>query len=89
MKLCVIGGGSTYTPELLGGLAEKKAEIPIKEVVLLDIDKERLRDVGEFAVRMMANIAPEIEISYTLDRNKALQDADFVITQIRVGHQIA
>lgn len=89
MKLCVIGGGSTYTPELLSGLAEKKKEIPINEVVLLDIDPERLKDVGEFAKRMMTHLAPEIKLSYTCDRKEALINADFVVTQIRVGHQIA
>lgn len=89
MKLCVIGGGSTYSPELLSGLAEKKKEIPIDEVVLLDIDAERLKDVGEFAHRMMAHLAPEIKLSYTLDKKAALKGADFVVTQIRVGHQQA
>ena len=89
MKLCVIGGGSTYTPELLSGLAGKKAEIPVNEVVLLDIDEERLNVVGEFVIRMMKKLAPEIKVSYTLDREEALSGADFVVTQIRVGHQIA
>lgn len=89
MKLCVIGGGSTYTPELLSGLVQKRQEIPVDEVVLLDVDFERLKDVGEFAKRMMAHLAPTIKISYTLDRVEALKGADFVITQIRVGHQIA
>lgn len=82
-------GGSTYTPELLSGLAGKKAEIPVNEVVLLDIDEERLNVVGEFVIRMMKKLAPEIKVSYTLDREEALSGADFVVTQIRVGHQIA
>ena len=53
MKITVIGGGSTYTPELVNGFLERAATLPITELWLMDIDKERLDIVGGFAQRMV------------------------------------
>lgn len=89
LKICTIGGGSSYTPEIIEGMIErkKKGELPIREVWLLDIDegKEKLEIVGNLAKRMVKEAGVDIEIHLTLDRKEALKDADFVTTQFRVG----
>ena len=53
MKLAVIGGGSTYTPELVSGLSRERERVPVDELVLHDIDRERRTVVGEMAARML------------------------------------
>ncbi len=83
MKLAIIGGGSTYTPELVHGLATRATGVT--HVALLDVDPERLRVVGGFVRRM----APGLRIDATSDPDAALDGADFVVTQIRVGGQAA
>jgi 6-phospho-beta-glucosidase len=87
VKIVTIGGGSSYTPELMEGFITRYEELPIKEIWLVDIEegKEKLRIVGEMARRMWDASPYDIEIITTLDRRKALVDADFVTTQFRVG----
>ena len=87
MKLVVIGGGSSYTPELIEGVIDHHRTLPIMEVVLVDIEegKRKLQINTEFAKRMVKKAGHEIEVKGTLDRRGALQGADFIITQIRVG----
>jgi len=85
MKLAVIGGGSTYTPELLEGLILRHAEFPLTEVVLMDIDPERLTPVAGFCARMAARGGHPFTVRATLDRRDAVAGADFVVNQIRVG----
>ena len=53
VKIAVVGGGSTYTPELVEGFARRHQRLPIDELVLLDIDPERLEIVGGLARRML------------------------------------
>ena len=53
MKIAVIGGGSTYTPELVNGFLSRVNNLPLEELWLMDIDKERLKTVGGFAQRMV------------------------------------
>jgi len=89
MKVAIIGGGSTYTPELIEGLIREHKKIDLSEVVLMDIDQERLKIVGDFAKRMAEHAKVPFKISYTEDRTKAITGADFVITQIRVGQMPA
>jgi 6-phospho-beta-glucosidase len=89
MKLAVIGGGSTYTPELFEGLIAREAEIGLTEVILEDIDPERLTPVAGFCARMAAAAGAGFTVSSTTDLDQAVSGADIVITQIRVGGQQA
>lgn len=87
IKVVTIGGGSSYTPELVEGFINRYHELPIRELWLVDIEagKEKLEIVGNLAKRMVEKAGVPMEIHLTLDRKKALQDADFVTTQMRVG----
>lgn len=87
LKIVTIGGGSSYTPELIEGYIKRKDELPIKEIWLVDIEagKEKLAIVGEMAKRMVKAAGLPWEVHLTLDRREALKDADYVSTQFRVG----
>lgn len=87
IKICTIGGGSSYTPELIEGFIKRYDELPVKEIWLVDCEegKEKLKIVGELAKRMVKKSELPIKINTTLNRKEALKDADFVTTQIRVG----
>jgi 6-phospho-beta-glucosidase len=89
VKVAVIGGGSTYTPELVSGLAREHERLPVSELVLQDIDPERREVVGGLAARMLdrAGFAGKLDVTDDLDH--ALDGADFVLVQIRVGGQEA
>jgi 6-phospho-beta-glucosidase len=88
-KIAVIGGGSTYTPELVDGLVRRTDRLPIDELVLLDIESERLDVVGGLARRMLVRAGWPGSLVTTLDRDAALDGADFVLIQLRVGGQAA
>ncbi len=88
LKICVIGGGSTYTPELIEGLIERQAELGLATVTLMDIDEDRLRVVGGFAKRMIRAAGSPIELILSTERKEALEGADYVISQIRVGGNV-
>lgn len=87
IKIVTIGGGSSYTPELIEGFIKRYHELPVGEIWLVDIEsgKEKLEIVGNLAKRMVKKAGVPIDIHLTLDRREALKDADFVTTQIRVG----
>ncbi len=87
IKIVTIGGGSSYTPELVEGFIKRYNELPVRELWLVDIEegREKLQIVGNLAKRMVRKAGIPMEIHLTLDRKKALKDADFVTTQIRVG----
>ena len=85
MKIAVIGGGSTYTPELIDGFIKYKNELPLAELALVDIDRSRLNIIAAFARRMLKEAGLSIKILATTNRLEGLSGADFVITQIRVG----
>ena len=87
IKIVTIGGGSSYTPELIEGFIKRHDELPVKELWLVDIEegKEKLNIVGNLAKRMVKKAKVPMEIHLTLDRREALKDADFVTTQFRVG----
>jgi 6-phospho-beta-glucosidase len=89
MKLAVIGAGSTYTPELVSGLSRERERVPLDELVLHDIDSERREVVGGLARRMLDAQGYAGELSDTGDLDRALDGADFVLVQIRVGGQAA
>jgi 6-phospho-beta-glucosidase len=89
VKVAVIGGGSTYTPELIEGLAQRSDRLPIDELVLHDIDAERLDVVGGLARRMLARLAWSGRLTLDTDLDAALAGATFVLIQLRVGGQAA
>ena len=89
VKVAVVGGGSTYTPELVEGFVTRGDRLPVDELVLLDIDAERLGVVGALAQRMMRRVGWSGRLVLTQDRTEAIEGADFVIVQLRVGQQAA
>ncbi|MEO8272875.1 MAG: 6-phospho-beta-glucosidase [Chloroflexota bacterium] len=89
MKLAVVGGGSTYTPELIEGIARRSDRLPVDELVLLDIDPERLEIVGGLAERMLRRMEWGGRLVRTGDTDAAIDGADFVLIQLRVGGQAA
>lgn len=86
-KLVVIGGGSSYTPELVDGLVRYHESLPVRELWLVDIEagREKLEIVADLARRMVTKAGVPMDIRTTLDRREALPGADAVITQLRVG----
>lgn len=87
IKAVIIGGGSSYTPEIIEGFIDRYHNLPVTDIVLVDIPsgKEKLDTVASLAKRMVKNSQLPIRISSTLNRREALIGADFVTTQIRVG----
>ena len=87
VKIVTIGGGSSYTPELMEGFIKRYDELPIREIWLVDIEdgKEKLEIVGAMAQRMWDASPYDVKVHLTLDRREALKNADFVTTQFRVG----
>ena len=85
LKIAVIGAGSSYTPELVEGLIEQWDELPVRQLLLMDINRRRLDIIGGLAQRMVTASGHDIEVLTTLDRVEAITDAQFVISQIRVG----
>jgi 6-phospho-beta-glucosidase len=89
MKVAVVGGGSTYTPELVSGLSRERDRIDVRELVLHDIDPERREVVGGMAARMLDRQRFAGRLAVTGDLDRAVDGADFVLIQIRVGGQEA
>jgi 6-phospho-beta-glucosidase len=89
VKIAVVGGGSTYTPELVDGFTRRVDRLPIDELVLLDVDPERLAVVGGLARRMLDRLGWGGRLTLTGDRDAAIDGADFVLIQLRVGGQAA
>ncbi|WP_276353121.1 6-phospho-beta-glucosidase [Cohnella caldifontis] len=87
LKIAVIGGGSSYTPEIVEGIINRYERLPVRELWLVDIEagRRKLEVVGELAKRMVAQAGLPIDVRLTLDRRSAIEGADFVTTQIRVG----
>lgn len=85
MKICIIGSGSTYTPELIEGLINKRDSLPVSELYLMDIDERKLTIVGELCKRIIEAANLPCEVHMTMDYEEALTNADFVLAQIRVG----
>ena len=89
MKLAVVGGGSSYTPELLDGLFSRLDAIPVSEVWLMDLDPARLAINAGFARRMAEAKGNPFRVYDTVNLEEAVCDAKYVITQIRVGQMPA
>jgi 6-phospho-beta-glucosidase len=89
MKVAVVGAGSTYTPELVSGLSREGARFDVAELALHDIDAQRLEVVGGLAGRMLARQGFAGSLVLTGELDRALEGADVVLVQIRVGGQAA
>ncbi|WP_369259380.1 6-phospho-beta-glucosidase [Streptomyces sp. R35] len=89
MKLTVVGGGSTYTPELIDGFARLRDTLPVEELVLVDPAAERLELVGGLARRIFARQGHPGRIVTTSDLDAGVEGADAVLLQLRVGGQAA
>src|SRR3990170_7379341 len=89
MKVAVIGGGSTYTPELVNGFLARLESFPLKELWLMDIDAGRLKIVGGFAQRMAEHKGAPFKVVLTGDQREAVTGASYVTTQLRVGQMEA
>lgn len=87
IKIVTIGGGSSYTPELMEGFIKRYEQLPVREIWLVDIEegREKLAIVGAMAQRMWDATPYQVKVHTTLNRSEALADADFVTTQFRVG----
>lgn len=89
VKVAVVGAGSTYTPELVEGFARRVERFPVDQLALLDVDRERLDVVGGLARRMLERAGYAGGLVLTQDSTEALEGADHVIVQLRVGGQAA
>ncbi|HEY9595581.1 MAG TPA: 6-phospho-beta-glucosidase [Spirochaetia bacterium] len=87
LVVTVIGGGSSYTPELVAGLIRRHDTLPVTELRLVDIaeGQRKLEVIASFARRMIATAGIPMTVTATLDRRRALEGAGFVVTQLRVG----
>ena len=89
LKVTVIGGGSTYTPELVNGFLARVEQFPLEELWLMDIDEKRLEIVGGFAQRMVAAKGAPFRVVLSTDQRTAVTNATYVTTQLRVGQMEA
>ena len=85
LKVAVIGGGSTYTPELVNGFLERMSAFPLTELWLMDNNPERLEIVGGFAQRMVKARGEPFKVHLTTEQAAAVAGASYVTTQLRVG----
>ncbi|PKP57664.1 6-phospho-beta-glucosidase [Candidatus Atribacteria bacterium HGW-Atribacteria-1] len=85
LKIGVVGAGSTYTPELIDGFIKRQKEMAVKEFALMDINEERLKIVGGLTKRMCAQFTNPPEVIFTTNLDEAVTDADYIVTQFRVG----
>lgn len=88
MKVVVIGGGSSYTPELLDGIIRRRDSFPVSEIALVDVEEgwHKAGIIRDLLERMLKKAGmQDVPVTLTLDRKKALKNADFVVSQFRVG----
>jgi 6-phospho-beta-glucosidase len=89
MKIAVVGGGSTYTPELVDGLGRLRDVLPVDEIVLVDPALDRLELVGGLGRRMLERLGHPATLTTTDRLEPAVEGADAVLLQLRVGGQAA
>lgn len=89
MKVAVIGGGSSYTPELINGFLARTQSFPVTDLWLMDVLPERLEIVGKFAQRMVEAAGAPFRVHLTTDQREAVKGAAYVTTQLRVGWMAA
>ncbi len=85
MKICVIGAGSPYTPEIIERLSLMRESMPVGEIMLMDTSESRLDIMHSFCMRYARHLGYDVKISKTGDRKKAIDGSTFVNAQIRVG----
>ena len=88
-KITVIGGGSSYTPELIDGFIQHEKDLKVGEIALFDIDEERLNIVGGMAQRQVRYAELDTKVTLNFDRPRAVEGAKFVLSSMRVGHMAA
>jgi maltose-6'-phosphate glucosidase len=81
----IIGGASTYTPGIVKSLIKNHDQFPLKKIILMDINEERLNKMGKFMKILLGEHLPQVEVIWTLDRKEALTETDFIFIQIRPG----
>jgi 6-phospho-beta-glucosidase len=79
-KIAIIGAESTYTPELIDGFIKRKNELPVTSFYFMDIDKRKLKIVGNFAKRMLDANDVKCKFVMTEDLKTAVKDADFLLS---------
>ena len=84
-KIAVIGGGSSYTPELIDGFIQNESDLRVGEIALYDIDEERLNIVGGMAQRQVRYAEMDTKVTLSTNRPKAVEGAKFVLSSMRVG----
>jgi 6-phospho-beta-glucosidase len=89
MKVAVVGGGSTYTPELVEGLLARRETLDLHEISLVDADESRLAVLGPLARRMAERAGTGVAVQWGTDRRVGMTGARFVVSQIRVGGMAA
>jgi 6-phospho-beta-glucosidase len=89
VKVAVIGGGSTYTPELIDGILQRHDRLPVSTIHLIDIDLTRLTIIAAFAKRMIKAAGRDINIEFSTDIREGIRNSSFVVSQFRVGTQKA
>lgn len=89
MKLAVVGGGSTYTPELVDGLVRMRDLLPLEELALYDPAEERLSVLGGLTRRMLDRGGHPARLAPTTSLEEAVEGADAVLIQLRIGGQAA
>ncbi|WP_033295062.1 6-phospho-beta-glucosidase [Amycolatopsis jejuensis] len=89
MKLAVVGGGSTYTPELIDGIAGRRASLDVDEIVLIDPDAYRVEAVGGFSQRLLEHAGHPARVHTTANLEEGVDGASAVLIQLRVGGQKA
>lgn len=87
LKIVIIGGGSSYTPELIEGLINRATELPLRELWMVDIElgREKMAIIASLARRMLKKAGLQVSVHETLDRHAALAGADYVCSQFRAG----
>ena len=88
-KITVVGGGSSYTPELIDGFIQNEPNLKVGEIALYDIDEERLSIVGGMAQRQVQYAELDTKVTLNYDRPRAIEGAKFVLSSMRVGHMAA
>ena len=88
-KITVIGGGSSYTPELIDGFIQNEEQLQVDEIALYDIDEDRLNIVGGMAQRMVRYAEMDTKVTLNTDRPRAIDGANFVLSSMRVGQMPA
>lgn len=85
LRVSILGGGSAYTPGLVEGFIRQSKQVPVSQMVLMDIDEGKLKTVGTVVRKMLEAHLPGCQLILTTEREQAIRNIDFIICQIRVG----